>query len=224
MTLEQAIVAIIVAIVGSTGATLGFVQFLIKRKDDKEEKSIEDKIDEILSEKMKQVHQDIDDKVSDSIRKCGEIGDKAISDVVDKMREEFQEGLQLRSEEGRQRFEANSKQIVENTAQIGEILTIVRKQTEQYDAMVQSLTTLNESVSTLNTQFVACADGVNSNLYDKISIVAKKALKRKAITTTEKTNLRQLWESYKKLGGTDETLRTYYEECGKLETINDEEA
>lgn len=194
MTLLQAVIAIIVAIVGSTGTTLGFVQFLIKRKDEKEENSVHKQIDEAIKEAKTEVY------------------------------EKLTEGLFQRGEEGRERFEINSKQIEKNTTQIGEILTIVRKQTEQYDAMVQSLTTLNASVSTLNTQFGACAEGVNSNLYDKISIVAKKALKRKAITTTEKTNLRQLWESYTKLGGSDETLKTYYEECGKLETINDDEA
>ena len=54
-------------------------------------------------------------------------------------------------------------------------------------------------------------------------VVAKKALKRGAITISEKTNLKQLYDSYTELQGTDPKIKTYYEDCLQLKSIPDEE-
>ena len=186
MTIGQIIVAIIVAAIGSAGAMFGFLQFMIKRKDEKE-------------------NNDVDKRIAEAV-------DKAKKEV----REDFEKGLLMRGEEGRARFEINSKQIEKNTTQLANILTIVEDQAEKYNDMLQSLTVLAK-------QAEVSAEGQRSFNYDRILMVANKALKNGKITITAKTNLNQLCDSYKKLGGNDPKIKTLYEECMKLTTIPDEE-
>lgn len=52
--------------------------------------------------------------------------------------------------------------------------------------------------------------------------VAKKAFKRGTITISEKTNLKQLYDSYTELQGTDSKIKTYYKDCLQLKSIPDE--
>lgn len=216
MTVMQAVIAIIVAIIGTAGATLGFVQFLIKRKDDKEEKDIERRIENALAKKRETIQADIDKAVQDSIKQCGEIGDKAIKDVVDRARNEFNEGLKMRGEEGRQRFETNSKQIEENTKMIREILEIQKGQTKQFGEMAQS-------ISDLAKVSEACAESQRTSTYDRLLMVTSKIIQKGVMTITEKTNLEQLYESWQKLNGHDKRIDTLYNECLKKETILDEQ-
>lgn len=212
MTLLQGIVAILVALVGTAGGMFGFVQFMIKRKDEKEEKDFNKIIDERVEAKM-----------NEFIRKCGEIGDVQIENAVEKARAEFKEGLDMRENTGRERFEINSEQIQQNTNMIQEVLEIQKQTNKKFDKLAESMTVLNE-VTAINSKLAkACAEGVRSTNYDKMLVVAKKALKRGAITISEKTNLKQLYDSYLELQGSDSKITTYYEDCMKLKSIPDEE-
>lgn len=193
MTPLQAIVAIVVAVIGVAGGAFGFAQFMIKRKDDKEQNTIQKQIDNAIALSRKE------------------------------MKEFLTQGLIERGEEGRQRFEINSKQIESNTVQIGEILGIVKDQAEKYDLMASSITALNDATAINAKLTKACAEGMRSTTYDRILLVASKALKRKQITISEKTNLRQLYNSYTELQGKDARIETIYEDCLKLEVIPDDE-
>ena len=197
MTKEQFIVAIIGAVLGflggGAGAALGFWQFLIKRKDEKEEKDMQTLIN------------------------------KAVEKAKQDLHDEFRVGLESRGEEGKERFETHQKSIADineriesNSKQIEQILGIVKDQAEKYDVLAESLTALN-TVSKAN------AEATRSNNYDRFLIVAKKALKSKQLTISEKTNMVQLYTSYKELGGEDPIVQTYYEECMKLTPVPDED-
>lgn len=212
MTPGQIIVTIIVALIGSFSGAFGFAQFMIKRKDDKEEKDIQKMIDTSI-EKAKGAF----------IVECGSIGDAQIQKAKDEIRAELEEGLIARGEEGKERFEINSKQITENTAMIKEVLDIQRSAGEKFNQLAESLTALNEATAITSRLTKACAEGVRSTNYDKMLVVAKKALKRGAITISEKTNLKQLYDSYTELQGTDPKIKTYYEDCLQLKSIPDEE-
>ena len=190
MSKEQIIVTIVVAIIGVIGTSIGggfaFAQFLIKRKDEKEENTIQKKIQEEV-EKAKQ-----------------------------EVRAEFEKGLIMRGEEGRERFEINSKQIeantnqlAENGKQIEEILGIVKNQAEQQ-------TLMTESITSINSMLTVTAEAQRNSNYDRLLMVANKIIKSNTMTITDKTNLKQLYKSWKELKGEDPKVDTMYEECMKL--------
>jgi type II secretory pathway pseudopilin PulG len=216
MTLGQMIVAIVVAIIGASAGAFTFLQFMIKRKDEKEEKFSHEAI-------QKQIDESIDKAMGHFISMCGEIGDEQIDKAIKQAKEEFNEGLTMRGEEGKERFEINSKQISENTSMIKEVLEIQKQTNEKFDRLAESMTVLNEATTATSKLTRACAEGVRSTNYDKMLVVAKKALKRGAITISEKTNLKQLYNSYKELQGEDARIATYYDDCIKLPSIPDEE-
>jgi hypothetical protein len=191
MSKEQMIVAIVVAIIGVIGTAVGssfaFLQFMIKRKDDKKENNVLKLIDE------------------------------AVSKAKEEMHDEFEKGLAKRGKEGKERFDINSKQIQQNAEALSRLLTIQEEQTKKVDVMMDSLTSLN-------TVTKACAEGVRSTLYDKIYIVAERAIARKGITADEQANVTQLWTSYSALGGNGKG-KTYARICMEdLDVITDDEA
>lgn len=216
MTILQAIITVIVALIGSLAGTFPFVQFMIKRKDDKEERDIQRMIDEKVEEAMQK-----------AIAQCGEIGDQAIQDAIRQTREEVHEeleiGLEERSEEGRKRFEINSEQIQHNNNMIKEVLAIQKDTNEKFDKLAESMTVLSEATATNSRLTKVCAEGIRSTTYDKILLVANKALKRSAITISEKANLIQLYQSWTDLKGTDPRIEVYYQDCMKLPSVPDEE-
>jgi hypothetical protein len=61
----------------------------------------------------------------------------------------------------------------------------------------------------------------NSN-YDRLLIVMSKVLKSGILTFTDKTNLLQLYTSWKELGGNDPKIETMYDECMKLKPTLEE--
>ena len=191
MTKEQMIVAIVVAFIGFLGAgvSAGFVfaQFMIKRKDEKEQNSVKKQIDE------------------------------AVGKVREELQDEFRNGLKARGEEGRERFEVNSEQIQKNAEILGKLLQIQEDQAKKADIMMDSLTSLNKTTA-------VCAEGVKSTLYDKIYMIAQKAMTRKGITADEKANITQLWKSYSALNGNGKG-ETYYKICMEdMPVLSDEEA
>lgn len=203
----QAVVTLLVALISGVGSSyLSYRQFMIKRKDEIEEKDIQKKIDDAIEKAME-----------DFISKCGEIGDEQISKAKDEVRKEFQEGLKERGEEGRERFEVNSEQIQKNAETLGRLLKIQEDQAKKADIMMESLTALNKTTA-------VCAEGVKSTIYDKLYMIAQKAMARKGITADEKANITQLWKSYSALNGNGRG-ETYYKICMEdLPVLSDEEA
>lgn len=207
---------IIVATIGAFGAGyFGYKKFLLERQDAKDEKETKLQIDNAITKVKEEMRSEIKDAVQNGIVECGVIGDKAIREVQEEFVKKLEDGLKARGEEGRERFDINSRQIQQNSKQIEEILGIVKEQTQKYDVMADSLTALNRVVE-------ASAESQKSFNYDRILMVANKALKNRVITVTEKTNLDQLYDSWKKLGGTDLKIKTLYNECDKLPTVPDE--
>ena len=203
----QAVVTLLVALISGVGSSyLSYRQFMIKRNDEIEEKNIQKKINDAIENAME-----------DFISKCGEIGDEQISKAKDEVRKEFQEGLKERGEEGRERFEVNSEQIQKNAETLGRLLKIQEDQAKKADIMMESLTALNKTTA-------VCAEGVKSTIYDKLYMIAQKAMARTGITADEKANITQLWKSYSALNGNGRG-ETYYKICMEdLPVLSDEEA
>ena len=143
--------------------------------------------------------------------------DDAVNAAEERMQKKLDEGLIARGEEGRERFKINSRQIEKNAQTADKILAIQEAQTKKVDLMMESLTSLNETTK-------ACAEGVRSTLYDKLYIIAQKAIARKGITADEKANVKQLWDSYSALNGNGKG-EAYAQICWHdLPVLSDEEA
>lgn len=215
MTLLQAIVSIAVALIaGTTGGGLVFAKFWIERKDKQEERSVQKQIDDSIAAARKEITEEIKDAVAQGIVDCGTIGDKAIREAEDNFVHRLEDGLKARGEEGKERFEINSKQINENSTMIKEILAIQKNQTEQMGQMAESITSLAQVSE-------ACAESQRNSNYDRLLIVTSNIIKAGVMTITEKTNLMQLYDSWQKLQGRDPKIDTLYNECMKVKTILD---
>ena len=196
MTLLQAIVSIIVALIaGTTGGGLVFAKFMIERKDKLEADSLQKRIDEAIAEAKKEMQVKLD--------------------VVSKER----------SLEGKNRFETHAAAIEEinaqikaNSKQIGELTELTKQQVVTMSEFAESLTSLNKMAK-------RSSESQRNNTYDRILMVANKALTNQKITITEKTNLKQLynsWEDFHDEGEKkDPKIVTIYEECMKLPLVPD---
>ena len=233
MTTGQIIVAIVVAVLGligtSIGSVLAYIQFVVKRKDEKEEKTVQSQIDATIATVRESISKEIKEEVHKGIIECGVIGDKAIRQAQDEFVGKLEEGLKARGAEGKERFDINSRQIQENSKQLSqnskqieELVGIVKEQSEQnnskFNALAESLTSLNKMIC------ISVESQCNSN-YDRLLMVTSKVLKSKILTITDKTNLKQLYSSWKELGGKDAKMDTMYEECmGMKPTLEEEGA
>lgn len=139
--------------------------------------------------------------------------DKAIKETEERWQKKLDAVSTQRSEEGAQRFKKHAiaideinNQIKQNSKQIGELTELSRS--------------VLESMDSLNKVVKASAESQRNANYDRILVVANKVLKSQKITITEKTNLKQLYNSWVSLQGENETLdpkiTTIYEECMKF--------
>lgn len=201
-------------------------KFYIERQDAKEEKNTQLLIDNAIEKAKKEMRQEIKEAVQQGIVDCGVIGDKAIREVQEDFVRKLEEGLRARGEEGKERFEINSrqiqensKQLSENSKQIEELIGVVKDQAEsnneKFNALADTLTSLNKVIG------ISAESQANSN-YDRLLIVTNKVLKSGKLTISDKTNLKQLYGSWKDLGGKDAKMDTLYEECMKITPVPDD--
>ena len=204
MTWLQAAVTLLVALLGGVGSSFfSYRQFILKRKDEKEEKDIQKKIDDSIDKAMGRF-----------IAQCGEIGESQIKKAKEEMHTEIEEGLIKRGEEGKKRFDINSEQIQKNTEQIAELTDLVKDQVTKLNLLADSMTSANRILA-------ASAESQKSFNYDRLLFLANKVLKSGQMTISDKTNLKQLYNSWKDLNGDDPKIETLYEECIKLTPIPD---
>ena len=201
-------------------------KFYIERQDAKEEKNTQLLIDNAIEKAKEDMRKEIKAAVQQGIVDCGVIGDKAIREVQEDFVKKLEEGLRARGEEGRERFEINSrqiqensKQLSENSKQIEELIGVVKDQAEsnneKFNALADTLTSLNKVIG------ISAESQANSN-YDRLLIVTNKVLKSGKMTISDKTNLKQLYGSWKDLGGKDAKMDTLYEECMKITPVPDD--
>lgn len=212
---------IIVAAITSFGGTyFTYKKFVIERQDAKEEKNTQMLIDKAIEKAKEDMRKEIKEAVQQGIVDCGVIGDKAIREVQEDIVRKLEDGLKARGEEGRERFEINSKQIQENSKQLSEnsrqieeLIGVVKNQAEsnneKFNALADTLASLNKVIG------ISAESQANSN-YDRLLIVTNKVLKSGKMTISDKTNLNQLYGSWKDLGGKDAKMDTLVEECMKI--------
>lgn len=196
---------VLVAVITTFGGGYFIMKkFYIEREDAKDKELLQ-----------KQIDDSIDKAMEGFIKKCGTIGDEAIEKAKREMHEELEEGLIARGEEGKRRFTINSEQIQKNTEQIAELTSLVKDQ-------VVKLNNLTDAMTSANKVLVASAESQKSFNYDRLLFIANKVLKSGKMTISEKTNIKQLYNSWKDLNGNDPKIETLFEECMKITPIPDE--
>lgn len=183
MTLGQAIVSIILALIAGISST---ITFFVKRKDDMKEKEINKLIDDAVNLAKSEIYKEIA-KVS-----------------------------QERSQEGAERFKTHAESFKQVNRQIEE-------NTKQIKELTEMSMNVIESMDSLNTVVRASAESQRNSNYDRLLIVGKKVLKSQRITLSEKTNFKQLYDSYKDLNGDDPYIETLHEECMRFTPVPDDE-
>lgn len=145
--------------------------------------------------------------------------DEAVAKAKEEMLMELEKVSLARSEEGAKRFNKHAASIIE-----------INNQIEQNSKQISELTSISknvlESMDSLNKVVRASAESQKNSNYDRILFVTNKVLKSQKITITDKTNLKQLYESWVALHGENEPLdpkiKTMYEECMKFTPVPDE--
>lgn len=144
------------------------------------------------------------------------IVDKAIEEAKKEIYDKLSEVSMERSEEGANRFNLHA-----------ESLTRVNRQIAENSKQISELTEISKNVLTsmesMNRLVKASAESQRNANYDRLLIVGKKVLASKQITISEKTNIKQLYDSYKELMGSDAYIDTLYEECMRLTPVPDAE-
>ena len=138
--------------------------------------------------------------------------DEAVLKAKEEMLMELAKVSKARSEEGAERFNTHAeafkavdKRIEENTMQIRELTRISKE--------------VLGSMETMGKKLDVVGDSNRNNNYDRLLIVTNKILKSGKMTITDKTNLRQLYKSWKALGGSDDEMDTKYDECMEMEVV-----
>ena len=183
MTLVEAIISIVLALIAGVSST---ITFFVKRKDDMEEKDVQNRINSAVNEAKVEIYERLE-KVS---------------------LERSQEGAE-RFNKHAESFKQVNSQIEKNSKQIGEL-------TEMSKNVLESIETLTRTVT-------ASAESQRNANYDRLLYVGKKVLSEGKITLSDKTNLIQLYKSYKKLNGDQPYIDTLYEECMKFTPVPDKE-
>ena len=102
------------------------------------------------------------------------------------------------------------KQIAANTEQIGDLANLTNKVLTNMDSISKVVT--------------ISAEAQKNNNYDRLLIVTNKILKSGKMTIADKTNLKQLYQSWKDLNGDDPKMDTMFDECLKINPTLDEGA
>ena len=218
---------VLVAVITTFGTGwLALKKMYVERQDKKDEVLLQKRIDDSIKAAREEITMEIKDEVRKGIVECGVIGDRAIREAQEEFVKKLEEGLKARGEEGKERFEINSKQIQENSRQLSEnskqIEELIGVVKEQAETTEKKFNALADSLTSLNTITYANAKSQRSAIFDKLLMVGNKILKAGKMTVNDKTNLIQLYNSWKELQGENDELETLVEECKKLPVIPNE--
>lgn len=223
----KVLATILVSVITTFGA--GWItlrKFYLERQDRKDEELLQKRIDDSIEEAKKRMREEMDASIQQGLVDFGILEDKAIHKVREEILKKLEEGLKATDDEGKERFEINSRQIQENSKQLSEnsrqietLVGIVKLQAERNDAKFAALT---DSLTSINKMVLVSAESQCNSNYDRLLFVTNKVLKSGRMTISDKTNLKQLYSSWKDLGGRDAKMDTLYEECIKITPTQDD--
>lgn len=211
MDVSQIVLTVIGSVVGS-GAVLGFVEFLIKRRD----KKIEDEKvnrDEELKKQMKDHLTAVNDNWK--VTYC----DKNAA-AIESLRTEVIDGLAEREKMGRQRYEEHHMSIEKMTIEHQKDFLELKK---AISILTENNSKITDSLNSISNQQRDIADSLLGLSHDKIVYMTDKLVARGAVTMKEKATLESIYTPYVKLGG-NSYAKKGMEHVDKLPVVTEEEA
>lgn len=211
MDITQILVSLIGTAIGG-GAVLGFVQFLISRKDKLQEEAKKDH-DEEMKKEMRDHLSNVNAKWKEDY--CDKNA-KAINDLV----EEVRIGLADREEMGKKRYDEHHLAIKELSVQHQqEFLELKRA----IDKLTENDSKITSSIGKIADKQDLMANGIMGLSHDKLVYMADKISERGAITLKEQATLTSIYEPYISLNGNGDAKAGYKHVMG-LRVVSDEEA
>lgn len=208
-------IKLILTIVGS-GAFFGFIQFLITRKDKKEENSQEDR-DKKLKKSMEDHLTNVNAKWKEDY--CDKNA-KAISELTTEVRK----GLAQREETGRQRYEQHHESIKELMKQHNEDYHKLEQSLEKVIAtMKENDDRITEKVEKIANVQEFIGDALVGQAHNTILFIGDHISERKCITNREKATINSMYKPYHNLGGNGE-VKEVVEYILSLPTVSEDEA
>ena len=211
MDVTQIVLTVVGSVIGS-GAVFGFVQFLITRRDKRQEEAKHDH-DEELKQEMKDHLTNVNAQWK--VDYCDKNA-KAINNLV----EEVRIGLADREAMGKKRYDehhiAIEKLSIQHQKEFLELKKAIDKLTENDTRITSSLEKMSEKQGNM-------ADGLLGLAHDRIIFSTDKIAERGAVTLREKATLKSMYEPYRKLGGNGD-CETAMEHVMNLPVVSDEKA
>lgn len=203
-SMDNAITMQIVLTILGSGAFFSFLQFLIQRKDSKEDKNINERFDQL----EKKIQSGLEEREKTGVER------------FNKLEKKIQEGLDEREKTGAERFnihDSNIKNLIKNHNEDLKKLLDTLEQFKSNDLKVeQALNKIANSQNELCKAVVGLA-------HDKLVFMTDKIIERGAITIKEKATLDSIYIPYQAMGGNSHA-KAGYEQSIKLPVISDEKA
>lgn len=196
MDVTQIVISLIGTAIGG-GAVLGFIQFLITRRDKKKE---QEKVnhDEEMKKEMRDHLTNVNAKWKEDY--CDKNA-KAINDLIAEVRE----GLANREAMGKKRYDehhiAIEKMAVDHQRDFLELKKAI-------DTLTANDSKITESLRRISDRQENMAESLVGQAHDRIIFLTDRISERGAITNKEKATIASMYEPYRKLGGNGEVAES----------------
>lgn len=211
MDVTQILVSLIGTAIGG-GAVLGFIQFLISRKDEKQKEAKKDHDEEIKKE-MRDHLTNVNAKWKEDY--CDKNA-KAINDLI----EEVRVGLADREAMGKKRYDEHHLSIEKLSVQHQKEFLELKKAIE---ALTANDTKITESLRMISETQKDMSDAIMGLSHDKLVYMTDRITERGAITLKEQATLTSIYDPYIKLHGNGDAKAGYKHVMG-LKVVSDAEA
>jgi len=167
---DDTIVQIALTVIGS-GALFSFLQFLIQRKDKKNDTNIEKKFDEMTNNFNNQLKEAID---------------------------RFEKGIQTNENTGKERYNSHKIRIEDMSEQHNKDFKALL---QAIDQLKENDSKITSTIDIINENQKNACDALMGLAHDRIIFTSDKIIERGCVTTKEKATLESIYEPYKRMGG-----------------------
>lgn len=167
---DDTIVQIALTVIGS-GALFSFLQFLIQRKDKRNDTNIEKRFDEIVN-----------------------IFNKQLKEVSNKLEVSIQE----RENKGAERYNTHKIKIEDMSEQHNRDFKALL---QAIDQLKENDSKITSTIDIINENQKNACDALMGLAHDRIIFTSDKIIERGCVTTKEKATLESIYEPYKRMGG-----------------------
>jgi hypothetical protein len=167
---DDTIVQIALTVIGS-GALFSFLQFLIQRKDKRNDTNIEKKFDDMTNNFNNQ-----------------------LKEVVDKL----EKGIKANENAGKERYNSHKIKIEDMSEHHNQDFKALL---QAIDQLKENDSKITNTIDIINENQKNACDALMGLAHDRIIFTSDKIIERGCVTTKEKATLESIYEPYKRMGG-----------------------